>query len=422
MRMYMSLEEIYNLIQNPVSAENLPNLFHLLAKNNSVYNALLGGRNAEIVERGNDAEMQIKLAERWRQELSAMTDDEIEEKEKRTGNFRTLPMNCRNLPQIKTYDEAMFLLGQIPDQFGWTYKDSGWEYFQSTDLIGEVDHKRNMNIRFYINCSLENIGDFVEEIIERCKVAELPVFLKTLMNDTARKDRILLWAEPKDIGQYLLVLQDILKDNPQWQMEEPPVLTGKVLNGIGVASEPNEEQQQGKQGNDRHSFNTLRSQAIFETNEDMLKLAFSQIPLEKPYNISNKFFEFLCEEISRGLRFRKVEQTAQQIHQQLMNDSEFIKLLAEKIRSSNFSEAKITISGTEYRFVADVKRTMIRCLPYIDSDLKGFNQEYASELKKRLLAQGIDGEKICFNSNTLDEFKRIDTANSTLSDDPNMNL
>ena len=412
----MSLEEIYNLIQNPISTENLPNLFYLLADNNSVYNALLGGRNAEIVQRNNNEAMQIKLAECWRQELSAMTDEEIEEKEKRTGNFRTLPMNCLNLPQIKTYDEAIFLLGQIPNHFAWTYKDGGWEYFQSTDLIGEINHKRSMNIRFYINPPIDNIGEFVEEIIERCKVAELPVFLKTLMNDTKRRDRILLWAETKNIGKYLEVIKDILKDYPEWQMEEPPVLTGKLLNGVGIASEPNEQQQVGQQTGDEHSFNTIRAQIILETNEQMLKLAFSQIPLEKPYNISNKFFEFLCEEISRGLKIYKIEQTAEQVYTQLMANSEFINHLASKIRSDDFGEATITIDGTEYRFAHDIKRAMIRCLPHIETDLKGFNQEYTVELKKRLLAQGIDGDKICFNSNTFDEFKKIGIANSTLSD------
>ena len=411
----MSLEDIYNLIHNPISVENISELLHALANSSSVYNALLGGRNSEKINRKNNEELQIKLAESWRRDLAAMSDEEIKEKENRTPNFSTLPINCRSMPIIKSFNEAISLLSQIPEGYAWSFKNGGWEYFQSTDLIGEVKIKCNMNTRIYINCSLDSIGEFIEEIIVKCRVAEIPVFLKTLMNDTKRRDRILLWSDSKNIDKYLSVLKEILIEHPEWQMDEPPILTGKVLNGVGIASEPNEAQQASRSLGDEHSFNSLRAQIILETTESMLKLAFAQIPLEKPYNISNKFFKYLSEEISKGLRIQSIYLSTEQVYKQITSNKEYIRTLAEKIGSNDTGNAAIFFGTKEYSFTQDINQAMKRCLPYIDDDLNGFNTEYVRELKKRLSDLGIDSEKICFNSNTLDEFRKIDSINNDVN-------
>lgn len=419
----MTLEDIYNVVQNPLTPEKLPVLFQEIAENTNVYNALIGGGNTEKVYRNNDKELHVKLAERWRQELASLTETEIEEKEQRVKNFSTLPLNCRNLPQINNYETAMKLLKQIPHQYAWTFKENNWEYFQSTELVGNAKEiEENMRTRIYINCSLDNIGDFIEEIMDRCKIANLPIYLKTLMFDTKRKDRILLWVDSKNLVGYIEVLKEILADNPSWEMEDPPILTGKILNGIGIASEPNESNLRNNTFGEKHSFNSLRAPIILETTEQMLKKAFNQIPLEKPYNVSNEFFRFLSEEISKGLRIYGITRPSKDIYDSMTGDATTLNMIVQKTKNIDTERAKLLADSIEYDFSQDIKKAMKRCLPYIENDLKGFNQGYLNELKKRLQLQGLDPEKICFNSDTLDELKRIDLANSNLEDKRQYNV
>lgn len=124
------------------------------------------------------------------------------------------------------------------------------QYLQvSEDVMGfhvnsekkmDLDRNNERNdLKFYINA-----GDYTCKVAsyfrDKCETRNINYYFKVVnphKDDLNRSDKLCIYSELKDIPDYLEILQEIRKENPEFIFEQPPMMVGNFENWIGVATD-----------------------------------------------------------------------------------------------------------------------------------------------------------------------------------------
>ena len=124
------------------------------------------------------------------------------------------------------------------------------QYLQvSEDVMGfhvnsekkmDLDRNNERNdLKFYINAG-DDTCKVASYFRDKCETRNMNYYFKVVnphKDDLNRSDKLCIYSELKDIQDYLGILQEIRKENPEFIFEQPPMMVGNFENWIGVSTD-----------------------------------------------------------------------------------------------------------------------------------------------------------------------------------------
>jgi len=135
-------------------------------------------------------------------------------------------------------------------------------------VMNPIRENEENEIKFYINAG-DDTCKVAALFRERCKAQNLNYYFKVANpyeNEENRTDKLCIYSSLNNAQKYFEILQEIRKENPQISFGEPPILTGRVDEWLGVASDYN-----GDNNNRRGTYNSKMSDIVVESINKTLK-------------------------------------------------------------------------------------------------------------------------------------------------------
>lgn len=106
-------------------------------------------------------------------------------------------------------------------------------------VMDPIRENEENEIKFYINAG-DDTCKIAEFFREKCKEQNLNYYFKVANpydNEEDRTDKLCIYSSLNDAQKYFEILQEIKKENPQISFKKPPILTAKVDEWLGIASD-----------------------------------------------------------------------------------------------------------------------------------------------------------------------------------------
>lgn len=166
-------------------------------------------------------------------------------------------------PSIKTEQEYISFIYSNPvlERYAWSNhgNNTDWIHINSNNIQTGQNKNWQSEHRLYINT--DGVEDFVVYMfVKECINKNLPYYVKYSPN-TPRDDMIVIYSNTDNLDDYIEIVKKIFKDNP-WldkYMFEPPILTGKINEYVGYASDPSDK---------KESFHQRRAKIIENSIND----------------------------------------------------------------------------------------------------------------------------------------------------------
>ncbi len=104
----------------------------------------------------------------------------------------------------------------------------------------DLDKKNEKNeLKFYINAG-DDTCKVASMFRDRCEARNINYYFKVVnpdKDDLERSDKLCIYSELKHVQDYLEILHEIRKENPELIFEQPPMMVGMFENWIGVATD-----------------------------------------------------------------------------------------------------------------------------------------------------------------------------------------
>ena len=122
----------------------------------------------------------------------------------------------------------------------WKKKTPGFDQkgqFRHMGSLNDIDYVMS---RLYINCNKQDLMQLANLFVDKCNEREIPSYFKYCSNKSNRSDQMVIYSNLKELGNYIQILQEIGKENPEMieRCGQPPLLTGKIDKWIGIGDEP----------------------------------------------------------------------------------------------------------------------------------------------------------------------------------------
>ena len=119
----------------------------------------------------------------------------------------------------------------------------GWNVFQSWNLLGtDKISSKDISHRFYFGIPNSKLYEFSKVLYDSFKKVKIPFYFKTESNPyVERTDKVVLYTSTPLLERTLDVIEKVKAERPDLinQCHEPSILTGKIDDKIGYASEDN---------------------------------------------------------------------------------------------------------------------------------------------------------------------------------------
>lgn len=255
--MINNLDEFFEKIENPLENQNnirrFVNAYATRGKNLSSFIEALNqqySRRGSVISTEDYNSFYANLFNRWKQAIVSMSNDDRAqlEREGRIGSdFVSLQNYLRNVPDVKTEAEAEERLTNSPEglqdvikkyRYTTSISSNGWNHI-SSDRITFQDAPVNIEHSLYMNIDSRGIHKFSELFIKKCEEKKLPYNFVVSDHNMHRDDSFILYSDTDHLLEYYQTLNEVLNENADLKqyLSRPPILTGKVDNYIGYATE-----------------------------------------------------------------------------------------------------------------------------------------------------------------------------------------
>ena len=131
-------------------------------------------------------------------------------------------------------------IDKVAEQELWNKKTPGFNQkgqFRHMGSLNDIDYVIS---RLYINCNKQDLMQLAKLFVDKCDEREIPSYFKYCSNKSNRSDQMVIYSNLKELGDYIQILQEIGKENPEMieRCGQPPLLTGKIDKWIGIGDEP----------------------------------------------------------------------------------------------------------------------------------------------------------------------------------------
>lgn len=271
---------------------------------------------------------------------------------------------------------------------GWEILDT-WTHVKSQYISGRTEEKIQVKHRLYVGCQNQDMWKLAELFRSKCDEQEIPFYFK-VGSSHDRDDKMVIYADTKNLGDYVSVLQDIARENPEIVQRSgpPPMLTGKIDGWIGIGDEP-PKTADGK----NQSFNGLRAN-IFENSieEVMLNELAEYKGKDVVYNGQQGKFNLLFKLIAARTIIKRLKDN---------KDKSFGKLSQYGLYDKDLSSDKLRDLIMAY-LGSNIQKGIDKLIEVKDikGELAGSNNEEIFSIPTR------DGKKISINTYDMDQILR----------------
>lgn len=109
----------------------------------------------------------------------------------------------------------------------------------------DLDRNNEKNdLKFYINAG-DDTCKVASYFRDKCEARNMNYYFKVVnpyKDDLNRSDKLCIYSELKHVQDYMEILQEIRKENPEFIFEQPPMMVGTLENWIGVATDNPEDE------------------------------------------------------------------------------------------------------------------------------------------------------------------------------------
>lgn len=177
-------------------------------------------------------------------------------------------------------------------------KDYVMGFHINSDKTYEVDETNEPDeIKFYVNAG-DNTCKVATLFAEKCEQRNLKYYFKVAdpnRGEEDRSDKMCIYSALKNASTFYSILQEIKQENPDIIFKDAPILTGKIVDGIGIASDFKQE------GKINGTYNNVVSYICI----DALNKVFKGIDKKEIKNLIEQQPEFV-ESVKKELQSRMV--------------------------------------------------------------------------------------------------------------------
>lgn len=445
----MEYIDLYHRISNPLNDNSvLKALIKAYSTGNDFYSELTKSSSGYKEMRYSIADsddLHATIFNAWKNQLLSISkelyDDAIKRKLYDKDIYKLLDF-LRTVPKVKTKKEANKYLNltcedkelqNAMERYRWDSigEFSGWTHIHSRYITGKKVVVPSIEHRLYLNTASMDLHKMSKLLLTKCVKYNMPFYFK-ISEYECRDDNIVIYSDTKHLTQYIKILEEIKKENPEIvkRCGKPPVLCGNIDGWIGYGSEPLDE-------GEKESFNSKRASSIETAIEQELKDWFRKNIKSrvKDGNSETSLYEYLCKQIAKTKIDRMIE-----CKQKYPNSLSY-KYTLEEVTSSKFkakvekavvenahilmknflhgkkNETTIEIvlnSGTtEKIYGSNVVKEMKKFLPAIVKS----DPEIVTRIKSRIESDadriGIDSRKYCFDKRNVELLAEQEVATAS---------
>ncbi len=267
-----------------------------------------------------------------------------------------------------------------------------------------------LNHKFYLNVSRENIHKLARIYAEKCDEKGLSFYFK-IDNNGGRDESIVIYSTTENLIDNYNVLREIGKEMPELtKRTTPPVLVAGVLDGwIGYGTElkSTESEKQKKKG----SYSQIRSKMLRDAYMSYIRHHLDDCVISPDKTIREYILE---ESTSIKCQLQHMEDISPDKKEQIQKG--YGKLLlaylkeGKNAKSIDMSSIKPNLSLT----AEDLYYTMCEMVPYYFSHNDKIKQGIIDEIKALSPKYNISPENFCFTLDTKRQFEEYDKKSPTV--------
>ena len=332
-----SLSEVYRNVQNQLdNPQILDELFSAYARSSrhtsnqdivqGLYRQVIDlGENKDRshVNRADREQFYVDKYNRWISKILSIkfSPEKIAQLGKAGQEFQEFQQFLQSVGKINSYSDVINLRTNPSFNFDydWEIEDFSWEHIQSYHMNFGREKRIDVKHRLYIGCQNQDVWKLLSIFSEKCENGNIPYYFKTPSFEIKRDDKIVIYADSENLAKYIDILNEIARENPEIvsRCGQPPILTGKVNEWIGIGDEPPRDEK------GKHSFNEIRALAIDDAIEETLLNSLSSF-MGQTVNYQGKNIRF--EELFK-------QQAAKYIASKQSSNKNFKNLSQEQLQS-----------------------------------------------------------------------------------------
>lgn len=451
------LGSIYSSIENPLdNKELLRKIVEAYSKSSrtdffgssDLYSSLVKmnqTKDSSQVDLEDRETFMVDTYNQWIENIINLDDAQIQYLEKNKGmDARRVQQYLKGFGNVSSMDDINRLKNNPlfdKEINGWELQDD-WEHVKSQYISGKIEKGIQVKHRLYVGCKNQDMWKLAQLFKNKCEEQQIPFYFK-LGSSSERDDKMVIYADTDNLGNYISALKEIAKEHPEIEQRsgKPPVLTGKVDGWIGIGDEPPK-----KENGKNQSYNLLRSEilenAIEETIlNELMEFKGKNIVVNKK---QIKFNDLFIEQASQYI-LNKLDKNKNRFDFKLyklgLRDSD---LTSEKFNSYIQSNLRVKIQQGINKLITvkdhkselggsngqpifsiptrDEKRIEIntydmdaiikRMVPFMQQVDPNFMEKVRSQIQKKCRQNGID-DTFCFQQGSKERFEQVDLAQET---------
>jgi len=169
--------------------------------------------------------------------------------------------------------------------------------FRHMGYLGDIDYCIS---RLYINCNKSDLMTLANLFTEKCSVQKFPIYFKySTNNQSKRADQMVIYSNIDNLSDYIQILQEIAQEHPDIieRCGEPPLLTGKINEWIGIGDEP---------AMSGTSYSEVRANIIENVLSRCVPRTMDDKDEIESFDIENTDFDLIREELRKAFEERGI--------------------------------------------------------------------------------------------------------------------
>lgn len=442
-----NLSEIYRSVENPINnREMLKKIIGEYGKSHranyngaGIYEKLvkLNGNGDNSQPNIDDMEkFYVKTYNQWKDKLMSLTPQQIEQQKKTGVDIEQLRDYLTKFGEIRTMEDV-YRLRQNPlfdnELNSWELED-GWTHVKSRYINARQESRIDVKHRLYLGCQNQDMYKMMDLFKSKCEEQGIPYYFKSAPS-SERDDKIVIYSDTQNLSKYVDVLREIAKENPEivGRTGQPPALTGKIDDWIGIGDEPPRDA-----NGDNHSFNEIRAKVIEDSiEEELLTSIMNSKGKDVVYGGKNVRFNDLFIETATQQLIDKLQKdkdkdlkTKGLVRADLTNEK-FKAHLQKQLRGQiqnglnelwNVKDDKYTRFASNFQAIfnlptregysvgvslEDMDTIIKSMLPVIQEINPNFVENVSKKIEEKSMQQGIDSQTFCFSQGTKEKFEQI---------------
>lgn len=253
--MIVKLSEIYNSVENPLNDEELlkrivseyanssrTNLICISSLYDSLVTMNQTKDNTEI-NLDDKEQFLVETYNQWINNILRLNYNQLKdlEEQKVMKNAKAVKQYLQSFGKVSSMADISIIKSNpvfIAQSNTWQLND-GWEHIKSQYISVMQESEISEKHRLYVGCQNQDMWKLARLFKGKCDEQQIPFHFK-LGSSSNRDDKMVIYADTDNLANYISALREIAQEYPDIidRCGQPPVLTGKIDNWIGIGDEP----------------------------------------------------------------------------------------------------------------------------------------------------------------------------------------